>query len=229
MNDQPWPAGNARQAAAVAAIGLHRLQEAVPADERGADASKFLALASQLQPLTHGADPESITDNLELLAGTTTVLATAEDITERLAQFASSSPRLLLDRVWGRLLPEFNIRWLDHQRVLLTGRTLNPRAKAGEAFRHAVGIAALAIGVQADSGEWAVIGKLGSQLTVVEGGRRSTTFRTYDTSSLLNPLAVLTDQTLAQQARISIPPFTKPGDVDRETLQGLGLDYGPMR
>jgi hypothetical protein len=82
--------------------------------------------------------------------------------------------------------------------------------------------------VTADSGVWAVIGKIPGRLTVIEGGKRVTTFRTYDTSNLLNPLVVLTEQDLAQRRRISSPPFSVPGDVDQKVMDALGLGEGPM-
>lgn len=228
MNDHPWPTGAANQAAAVTAIGLYRLRMAVPDDERGDRAKRFLALSTLLQPFTCTAIAAVIAENLGLLAGTTFVTATAEDVLEDLHRFGFPDPLKALDRVLEQVLPNFEIEWLDDHRVRLSGRSSNARAIAIEVFKHAQGIGSLAVGVSADSGAWAVVGKVPGRVSVIEGGKKATTFRTYDTVGLLNALMVLTQQDLAQARRISSPPLNAPGVVDWEVLDALGLDEGPM-
>ncbi len=227
MNGHLWPTAAANQAAAVTALGLYRLRMAVPADERGEQAKRFLALSTLLQPITSTATADTITENLELLAGTSFVAPTAKDVLEELSRFVASDPRKALDRVLERVLPNFASEWLDDHRVHLAGRSSNPRAIAVEALRHANEIASLAVGVTADSGAWAVIGKIPGRVSVIEGGKKGTTFKTYDTSSL-NAIVILTEQEQAQQRRISSPPLNSPGDVDWEVLHALDLDEGPM-
>lgn len=228
MNQDHWPAAAAAQAAAVSTVGLYRLRMAVPPDERGTVAVRFFELARSLQPLTKAATRGSIAHNLELLAGTTFVAPSADDVVMELEGSASTNPRAALVRVLERVLADFDLEWVDDHKLLLTGSATNPRAIAAEVLKHASGIADLAVGVNANPGVWAVVGRIPGRLTLIEGGKRPTTFKTYNTSNVLNPMSVLTDQELGQTNRISSPPFTKPGDVDLEVLHALNLGEGQM-
>lgn len=219
----------ADQAAAVTALGLFRLHMAVPADERGEEARRFLKLSALLQSLTATATAETVTDNLEVLAGTTVVAPTAEDVLDELSGYQTSDPRQVFDRVLEGVLPSFETEWLDMQRVRLRGPTSNAMAVAAEALKYATDITHVAIGVTATTGRWAVLGKVPGKVIVLEGGEaKATTYRTYDVSGLLNPVIVLTEKDQAPKRRLSQPPWIVPGDVDREVLDTLGLGGGSM-
>lgn len=228
MDAHPWPPAAAAQAAATTAIGLYRLRMAVPSDERGEDARRFAELAQRLAPLTGNATVQTVAANLELLVGTTQVAIEAEDVLGEVAAHSTADERAALQRVLERALPEFEAAWLDERRILLTGRCTNPRAIAVEALKHADRLDHIAIGVTVGSGPWAIVGKVPDRVTVVEGGKKPTIYRTYDTRGVLNPVGVLTEQDLGQARRISTPPWTRPEGVDLEVLDALGLDQGPI-
>lgn len=226
MDAQSWPPPVADQAAALTAIGLYRLWMAVPPDERGKEARRFAGLARRLAPLTGNARVETVAANLELLAGTTQVAIEAEDVLSDVVAHSTSDERDALKRVLERVLPQFDAIWLDEVRLLLTGRSTKPRAIAIQALKHAEGLALdrIAIGVSAGSGPWVVVGKVPDRLILVEGGTTPTTYKTYDTRGVLNPVGVLTEPDLGQARRSSTPPWIRPEGVDLEVLDALGLD-----
>lgn len=228
MDAHPWPPAAAAQAAATTAIGLYRLRMAVPSDERGEDARRFSGLAQRLASLTGTATGETVAANLELLAGTTQVAMEAEDVLAEVAAHSTSDERAALARVLERVLPEVEVAWRGERRLLLTGRFTNPRAIAVEALKHADRLDRIAIGVSGGSGLWAVVGKVPDRVIMVEGGTKPTTYKTYETRGVLNPVVVLTEQDLGQAKRSSTPPWTRCEGVDLEVLDALGLDQGPV-
>lgn len=228
MDSQPWPPATAPQAAAVTALGLYRLRMAVPSDERGEVARRFERIAQLLSPLTSTATVETVAVNLELLTDTTQVAVEAEDVISELAAHTFSDERAALARVLGRVLPQFDVAWLDDRRLLLTGQSTKPRVIAIEVLKHADRLDCIAIGVSDGSGPWAVVGKVPDRVILVEGGTKPTTYKTYDTRGVLNPVLVLTEQDLGQAKRSSTPPWTRPEAVDLEVLSTLGLERGPV-
>lgn len=223
-----WPPAASAQAGAVAAIGLYRLRMAVPADERGNVADRFRGLAETLKPLVSGVSHHTVSDNLELLAGTTFVARSADDVMIDVDEALNAGPDLALVRVLERVMPDLDITWEAPRHLLLSGRTTNPKATAAQVLNHASGFPELAVGVNASNGTWIVAARILGSVTLVEGGKRPTTYKTYNTARLLNPIGVLTDQDMAQQARISTPPFTKPDAADLDVLKSLGVDLLPM-
>jgi hypothetical protein len=228
MTSQPWPSRAASQAAAVTALGLIRLRMAVPADERGPEAKKFFELSAHLQPLTSTATAEAIGENLNVLAGTTRVSPTADEVLDELADYQNFDPRHTFRRLLVAVLPHFDTEWLDSQRVRLRGHTPNPLSVATLALSQATHLAHVAVGVTAEDGKWAVIGKIPGRLIVVDGDPKRTAYRTYDVSGLINPVVVLTDKDQARKRRLSLPPWTVPGDIDREVLNALEVGDGPL-
>ncbi len=228
MNRADWPNAASSRAAAVTCVGLYRLRMAVPANERGTEATRFVTVARALEHLINTTDHQTVAENLDLLTGASFVAPSADDVVAEIQHAISASPQDALLRVLSRLLPELDVEWVGEQRLLLAGSVPNPRVAAIEALKHASAIPNLAVGVNGSNDAWVVIGRVPGRLTLVEGGKRPTMYRTYDTSHLLNPLMVLSDHQFAQTKRISSPPFTKPDDVDLAVLRALDVDPGPM-
>lgn len=228
MDAHPWPPAAAAQAAATTAIGLYRLRMEVPSDERGEQAHRFARLAQRLAPLTGTATAQTVAANVELLAGATQVAIEAEDVLAEVRAHSISDERAALVRVLERVLPQFEVAWRDDFRLLLTGGFSNPRAIAIEALKHADRLERIAIGVSGRSGQWVVVGKVPDRVILLEGGTKPTTYRTYDTRGVLNPVGVLTEHELGQVKRISTPPWMRCEGVDLEVMTALGLDQRPV-
>lgn len=97
-----------------------------------------------------------------------------------------------------------------------------PRSIAAQVFSHASSLDELAVGVTAANGAWLVAAKVPDRITVVEGGKRPTTYKTYKIPRHSNAARVLTEPEFAQASRISTPPFTVPDAADLEVLEQLG-------
>jgi hypothetical protein len=201
---------------------------AVPADERGVEAARLSQLTATLRPLVHEVEVDAIAANIDLLAGSTLVARTAEDVFLDVRELMTASPEQQVQRRLERLQPEFEFAWVGDRQLTAVGNVGNPLRLAADVLAHAREFPALAVGVNSARGTWAVVVRTPERITVVEGGSKHTMYRTYDTSRLLNPLGVLTDQELAVRARISTPPFTRPGDVDREVLDQLSVTNVPL-
>lgn len=223
-----WPSTASDQAAAVAAIGIYRLTMALPADQRGREANCFRALTARLKPLVSDASHEGVADNLQLLAGTTFTARSADDVMFEVDDAINAGPDRALLRVLEQLMPDFDFTWVAPRQLLLAGSTTNPKATAAKVLHQASAFPTMAVGVNATNGVWIVAARAPGHLTVMEGGKRPTTYRTYATAGLISPLRVLTDNEIAQPARVSTPPFTEPDPVDLKVLQTLGLMGGPM-
>jgi hypothetical protein len=228
MARDDWPAAAARQAEAVATIGLYRLKMAIPADERGFEATRFLQIGQKLAPLVKDIDPDFVANNLSLLVGTTFISRSADDVIAEVKDAISAGPDRVLLRILERLVPGVNAEWIAERKLVLSGSMSNPSRTAADVLSHATAFPEIAIGVNSDRGPWTVVARVGDRITVVEGGKRSNTYKTYDTSRLLNPLAVFTEPELARSARISEPPWGTPGDVDLAVLAELGIGTGPL-
>ena len=228
MARDDWPAAAARQAEAVATIGLYRLKMAIPADERGSEATRFSQIGQKLEPLVKDIEPDVVANNLSLLAGTTFISRSADDVIAEVKDATSAGPDRALLRILERLMPGLNAEWIAERKLVLTGSMSNPSRTAADVLSHATAFPEIAIGVNSDKGPWTVVARVGDRVTVIEGGKRSTTYKTYDTSRLLNPLAIFTEPELARSARISEPPWSTPGDVDLAVLAELGTGPGPL-
>lgn len=223
MARDDWPDSTRPQAAAVCAIGLYRLRMALPIDERGLEANRFSEVTQKLAPLVTEVDREAVASNLELLAGTTLVPRSADDVVVEILDAIASGPDRALLRILGQVFPELEAEWVDRRWLALSGSSSNPFHTAAQALNHASAFPQIAVGVNSDDGPWAVIVRTDRRIAVVEGGRRPTTYKTYNTSKLHNPLGILTNPELAQAARLSTPPWTTPGEVDLEVLTALGI------
>jgi hypothetical protein len=223
-----WPMVTAEQAAGVAAIGLYRLLSAVADDERGREAARFQAMASRLSPMLSAATSQAVTDNLELLDGSTLVARTADDVMAELEDIINSTTDRTLIRVLERVMPDLDIAWVGENQLLLAGRTSNPKLTASQVLGYADRVDRLAVGVNAANGSWLVVARIPGRLTAVEGGKRPTVYRTYDTGQLMNPGLVLIDPEVAQPARLSTPPFTRPDTIDLEVLRSVEVTTMPL-
>lgn len=228
MARDDWPAAVAEQAAAVTAVAVYRLGMAVPPDERGGHADSFRGLVEKVAPLLNSATADAVADNLDLLSGATLVERSADDVLDYVADAANARPDQATLRVLANVLPDLDIAWASAGKLIVSGRLTNPRAIAAQVFNHASSLDELAVGVNAHNGVWLVAAKVPDRITVVEGGKRPTTYRTYKIPRHSNPARVLTEPEFAQASRISTPPFTKPGNLDLEVLEQVGIENFPL-
>lgn len=228
MARDDWPAAIVDQAAAVTAVAIYRLRMAVPPDERGAHADRFRGLVQTVAPLLESVTADAVADNLELLSGATLIERSADDVLAHVAEVTNARPDHAILRVLTNVLPDLDIAWAAAGKLIVAGRLTNPRAIAAQVFNHASSLDELAVGVNATNGAWLVAAKVPDRITLVEGGKRPTTYRTYKIPRQSNPARVLSEPEFAQASRISTPPFTKPDAVDLEVLEQLGIDDGPL-
>lgn len=228
MARDDWPAAVADQAAAVTAVAVYRLRMAVPPDERGGEADRFRGLVQRVAPLLNSATADAVSDNLELLSGATLIQRSAEDVLDHVAEAANARPDHAILRVLANVLPDLDIAWAARGELIVAGRLTNPRAIAAQVFNHASSLDELAVGVNSTNGAWLVAAKVPDRITIVEGGKRPATYKTYKIPRQSNPARVLTEPEFAQASRISTPPFTKPDSTDLEVLKQLGIEHVPL-
>lgn len=228
MARDDWPAAIVGQAAAVTAVAVYRLRMAVPADERGAHADLFRGLVQRVAPLLECATTDAVDANLDLLSGATHIKRSAEDILAQIAEVANSKPDQAILRVLANVLPDLDVAWASAGQLVVVGRLTNPRAIAAQVLNHASSLEELAVGVTSTNGTWLVAAKVSNRITIVEGGKRPTIYKTYQIPPQSNPARVLSEPEFAQSSRISTPPFTKPDAVDLEALERLGIDDSPL-
>lgn len=219
LSEPRWPHDSADQAAAVAAVGLHRLRTALPLDGRGHLGQQIREVTSSLRPLLQQARKDLVEANLDMIRGTTLVDRTAEEVLDELSEASDPQARRATLRRLSRLKPDLSFTWSGATELVVEGNTGNPLATIGEILRQEDLTHPIAVRLSSAT-RWALVAWTDDHLTTIEGRPgNEPVYKTYDISRALFPL-----QVLSRGARpLSQPPWNRPDEVDLSVLEACGV------
>lgn len=211
------------QMASLAAVCVYRLDQAAPADNRGANAATYKSTVAAIRNLLNDATFEKVADNTASLDSDTDL---PEDPS---AVWAHRNAILDMDahadtvRMLARAFHAWDVRQERPAVFVVQGQFSNCLKAACQAIALIDDFPTVAVRAIGSGEKEALVIRHEGTLTVINPASGARMYRTYRLDGLVNPVGIAEGGDIALTARLDPPPWNRPPNTALRALAAVDL------